>query len=150
MKDESHLPDKFRSRPVLKWKSSLGNLGHFFSSFCIRGPRPRLSFPIVTRGLGALGRGLCLFMLAERPHFSSSGHCSRSHRHLPTVFCEDPQGLPRRRRPHQLAALLLLRGHHQHHQVRGLLEGGPRPLSLPIPTPNPPAPYHTLGSETPI
>ncbi|XP_048211944.1 neutrophil cytosol factor 4 isoform X2 [Perognathus longimembris pacificus] len=52
------------------------------------------------------------------------GHGPGSHGNLPRCFRENPQGLPRGGRPHQLAALLLLRGHHQHHQGH---RGGGRP-----------------------
>lgn len=50
-----------------------------------------------------------------------TGHNPGSHRHLPRVFREDPQGLPRRRGHYQLAAMLLLRRHRQNHQVGVLL-----------------------------
>lgn len=96
------------------------------------------------QGWGMCGREEQRLVLAPlllptgQPLLSSSGHCEGSHGHLPTVVRENPQGLPGGRRPYQLAALLLLRGHHQHHQVRGpaAVPAHPHPL------------HHTPDSET--
>lgn len=127
----------------MSWGELLSDHAHFFSFFCIRGPRPCLPFPIIINGQDPETWPCCL---SQHPQgsvfFLPSGHCPGNHRHLPSVLCEDPQGLPRGGRPHQLATLLLLRGHHQHHQVGGPLGG--RDLSS---FPGPPQPHPTPGLQ---